>query len=142
MTRVDFYILPDEDEDRRQVYLCRLVDKAWRMGHRIWIHVPAGARADALDERLWTFSQGSFLPHERASEPTNDAACPVILGTGEPGDPRQLLVNEDDEVPPFFSRFERVAEVINQSPERKRTGRARYAFYRDRGYELHYHNVS
>lgn len=141
MTRVDFYILPDDDEDRRQVYLCRLVDKAWRMGHRVWVHVPAAGQAEALDERLWTFSQGSFLPHERAADQAFDDACPVILGAGEP-DERQLLVNEDAEVPPFFSRFDRVAEVINQSPERKQAGRTRYAFYRDRGYELHYHNVS
>ncbi|MEX1082421.1 MAG: DNA polymerase III subunit chi [Halofilum sp. (in: g-proteobacteria)] len=142
MTRVDFYILPDEDEDRRQVYLCRLVDKAWRMGHRTWIHVPAADHAEALDERLWTFSQGSFLPHERADAEAPDDACPIVLGTGDPRGERPLLVNEDAEVPPFFSRFERVAEVINQDPERKQAGRSRYAFYRDRGYELHYHKVS
>lgn len=142
MTRVDFYILPDADEDRRQVYMCRLADKAWRMGHRIWIHVPAAARAEMLDERLWTFSQGSFLPHERAEDGAIDSECPVILGAGEPDGERQLLINDAVEVPPFFSRFERVAEVINQDPESKTGGRARYAFYRDRGYELHYHNVS
>ena len=142
MTRVDFYILPDADEDRRQVYLCRLVEKAWRMGHRIWIHAPAAPRAEALDERLWTFSQSSFLPHERAEDGDVDGECPVILGAGEPTDERQLLVNEDAEVPSFFSRVARVAEVINQDAETKRHGRSRYAFYRDRGYELHYHNVS
>lgn len=140
MTRVDFYILPDDDEDRRQVYLCRLVDKAWRMGNRVWIHVPEDARAEALDERLWTFSEGSFLPHERSGEGADD--CPVILGGGDPDSARELLVNEDAEVPSFFSRFERVAEVINQDPESKSKGRARYAFYRDRGYELHHHEVS
>ncbi len=142
MTRVDFYILPDENEDRRQVYLCRLVDKAWRTGHRTWIHVPAADHAETLDERLWTFSQGSFLPHERVGQDAPDDACPVLLGDGDPCGERQLLVNEDVEVPPFFSRFDRVAEVINQNPERKQAGRTRYAFYRDRGYELHYHKVS
>lgn len=140
MTRVDFYILPDADEDRRQLYLCRLVDKAWRMGNRVWIHVPGDKRAEALDERLWTFSEGSFLPHERAADGASD--CPVILGEGDPDSARELLVNEDTEVPSFFSRFQRVAEVINQDPESKSQGRARYAFYRDRGYELHHHEVS
>lgn len=142
MTRVDFYILPDADEDRRRVYLCRLVDKAYRLGHRVWIHVPAPELASALDERLWTFSQGSFVPHERAEPGEPDERCPVLLGGAEPDAERQLLVNEGSEVPPFFSRFERVAEVINQADESRRHGRDRYAFYRDRGYELHHHRVS
>lgn len=143
MTRVDFYILPDTDEDRRQVYLCRLVDKAYRLGHHVWIHVPEASRAAALDDRLWSFNQGSFLPHERAGDDDADPDCPVVLGgPGEPDGARALLVNEDHEVPPFFARFERVAEVVNQDDETRRRGRERYAFYRDRGYELHYHKVS
>ncbi|MDZ7749811.1 MAG: DNA polymerase III subunit chi [Halofilum sp. (in: g-proteobacteria)] len=141
MTRVDFYILPDADEDRRQTYLCRLAEKAYRLGHRVWIHVPADDRAGALDDRLWTFSQGSFVPHERASDADPD--CPVVLAEGlEPGSDCELLINEDAEVPSFFSRFPRVAEVVNQNGEIRRRGRERYTFYRDRGYELHHHEVS
>ena len=141
MTRVDFYILPDADEARRQTYLCRLVDKAYRLGHRVWVHVPAGGRAEALDDRLWTFSQGSFVPHERSDG--EDPDCPIVLAAGqEPASDRDLLVNEAAEVPAFFSRFPRVAEIINQDAETRRLGRERYAFYRDRGYELHHHEVS
>ena len=141
MTRVDFYILPDADEERRQTYVCRLADKAYRTGHSVWIHVPGSGQAATLDDRLWTFSQGSFVPHERADAAAPD--CPVVLGEGiEPPADRYLLINEDVEVPEFFSRFPRVAEVINQEDAVRRRGRERYAFYRDRGYELHYHKVS
>ena len=142
MTRVDFYILPDADEARRQTYVCRVVDKAFRLGHRVWIHVPDPERARALDERLWTFRQDSFLPHERVTDGPADADCPVLLAASdEPDDTRELLVNEHAEVPAFFSRFARVAEFINHDPDVRRLGRERYAFYRDRGYELHYHKV-
>jgi len=142
MTRVDFYILPDDDEARRQAYLCRLVDKAYRLGHRVWVHVPDAGRAAALDDRMWTFRQDSFLPHERVADGNADPACPVIVaGDGEPDDGREMLVNEHAEVPAFFSRFERVAEIINHDAESRRLGRERYAFYRDRGYELHHHEV-
>lgn len=142
MTRVDFYILPDADEDRRQVYLCRLVEKAWRTGHRIWIHIPEPGRAAALDERLWTFSQGSFVPHERAGDEPADPSCPILLGGGEPDAERQLLVNEGTEVPACCERFHRIAEVVNQADKTRRPGRDRYAAYRDRGYELHHHRVN
>ncbi len=141
MTRVDFYILPDADETRRQTYVCRLVDKAYRLGHWVWIHTPTAEHAAALDERLWTFSQGSFVPHERAEGDEPD--CPVVLGEAiEPVRERQLLVNEGSEVPAWFDRFARVAEIVNQDEGVRRRSRERYAFYRDRGYELHHHRVS
>lgn len=138
MTRVDFYILSDADEDRREVCLCRVVDKAYRLGHRAWLHVPADARAAALDERLWTFSQQSFLPHDRVAN--DDGTSPVVIGDGrEPGDGYSLLVNEDSAVPSFYTRFERVAEFVDQSEETRRHGRANYAYYRQQGCELHVH---
>lgn len=141
MPRVDFYILPDDDEQRRQVYVCRLTEKAYRTGHRVWIHVPAAERASTLDDRLWTFSQGSFVPHERVGGEATD--CPVVLGDGDaPAADFDLLINEDAEVPAFFAGVGRIAEVINQDDETRRRGRARYAFYRDQGCELHYHRVS
>lgn len=140
MPRIDFYILPAADEDRRQSYLCRVVDKATRMGLRVWIHAPATAAA--IDDRLWTFSQGSFVAHELAASGA-DPDCPVLIGeTDEPGDGRDVLVNDGAEIPAFLERFERVAEVIDAEPERRRRGRERFRQYRERGYDLHHHEVS
>ncbi len=139
-TRIDFYILPDADEDRRQSYLCRLVEKATRMNLRVWIHAPT--TAVALDDRLWTFSQGSFVAHELAGNDA-DPDCPVLIGgMDEPGEGRDVLVNDSGEVPAFLERFERVAEVIDAEPERRQRGRERFRQYRERGYELHHHEVS
>jgi|AntRauTorcE11898_2_1112593.scaffolds.fasta_scaffold33677_3 DNA polymerase-3 subunit chi len=141
VTRVDFYILPDADEQRRQIYLCRIADKASRLGHRIWIHAPADQQAAALDERLWTFSQESFVAHDRSGGETALAA-PVVIGDGEaPDSDRALLINEDEEIPAFADRFARIAEIINQDDATRRRGRAHYAYYRDRGFELHYHRI-
>lgn len=141
MPRVDFYILSDTDEDRRQVYLCRVVDKAYRLGHRVWIHAPSQGHASALDERLWTFSQESFVAHDRAGGDLA-ATTPVVIGDGsEAGSDRVLLVNEDAEVPAFAERFERIAEVVNSDEGVRRRGRAHFQYYRDRGFELHYHRV-
>lgn len=141
MARVDFYILSDADEDRRQVYLCRVVDKAYRLGHRVWIHAPAEARAAALDERLWTFSQESFVAHDRAGS-DGAGTTPVIIGDGgEAGEERALLVNEDAEVPACAHRFARIAEIVNSDDAVRRRGRAHFQYYRDQGFELHYHRV-
>ena len=141
MPRVDFYILADGDEQRRIQYLCRLVDKAYRLGHRVWIRTPVPTHAAVLDERLWTFSQGSFVPHQRAGG-EGERACPVVIGE-QPGDgdERHLLINEGSEVPAFGDLFDRIAEVVNQDPETRAAGRARYARYRDAAYDLHHHQV-
>lgn len=139
MSRVDFYILPDDDEPRRQSYLCRLVDKATRKGLRVWIHAPGSAQA--LDERLWTFSQGSFVPHELAGRDA-DPDCPVLIAeSGEPGDEREVLINDGNEIPAFVSRFQRIAEVVNAEPGRRQSGRNRFRQYREQGHELHHHEV-
>jgi DNA polymerase-3 subunit chi len=44
-------------------------------------------------------------------------------------------------VPEFFSRYARVAEVVDANTERREQSRGRYRFYRDRGYKLNTHQV-
>lgn len=141
MPRVDFYILSDADEDRRQVYLCRVVDKAYRLGHRVWIHAPAEAHAAALDERLWTFSQESFVAHDRAGADGTGATRVVIGDSAEADEDRVLLVNEDTEVPASAHQFDRIAEIVNSDGPVRRRGRAHFQYYRDQGFELHYHRI-
>lgn len=139
MARVDFYILPDVDEQRRQSYLCRVVDKATREGLRVWVHAPDSARA--IDERLWSFSQGSFVPHEFAGDEA-DPECPVLIGSsGEPDDERDFLINDGEGVPSFLARFERIAEVVSADPESRKRAREHFRQYRDEGHELHHHEV-
>ncbi len=135
MTRVDFYIVEKPGDDRFGV-ACRLAQKAYEAGQRAHLHVADAAQATRLDELLWTFRQGSFIPHAVAGSPEAEAAPLVIGHGGEPDAPYQLLFNLAGDVPPFFSRFERVIEVIGDTPQEVSEGRERYRFYRDRGYPL------
>jgi DNA polymerase-3 subunit chi len=41
----------------------------------------------------------------------------------------------------FFSRFERVIEIVGCDDEDARLGRSRYSFYRDRGYALRHFDL-
>ena len=141
MTRVDFYILQQDDERGRPLLACRLADKAFRLGHKVYIHTDSESQTVQLDELLWTFSAGSFVPHAPFSEEAL-ASHPVLIGhDAEPHSHIDVLVNLAAEVPLFFSRFDRVAEIIGGDAEQKHSGRERYRFYRDRGYALETHNV-
>ncbi|RMG31125.1 MAG: DNA polymerase III subunit chi [Gammaproteobacteria bacterium] len=140
MTRIDFYILASDDPRQRLVTACRIAEKAWRQGMRVFLHAPE--QAQALDDLLWTFSSGSFVPHGLQDD--EDAPeQPVLVGTGgEPGpEHADVLINLSDEIPPFFTRFRRLAEVLHRSPPVLEQGRARFRHYRERGYELHTHNL-
>ena len=68
---------------------------------------------------------------------------PVVLSHAlEPTDREwDVLINMADDVPEFFSRYHRVAEVVDKETGRRDAGRERFRFYRERGYELHTHNV-
>lgn len=140
MTRVDFYILNSTGSEARLRFACRLVEKAWTRQHRVYIHTPDAPAANAVDMLLWTFRAGSFLPHQLSDTAPTD--CPVLIGHGnEPVANQGVLVNLDEEVPLFFSRFERVVEIINQDENVRQSGRNRFKFYRDRGYDLHSHTL-
>ena len=142
MTRIDFYILDSSNRQARSQLACRLVEKAYSLDHHVYIYTDDETQTEQLDNLLWTFRQGSFIPHERhAGE--NAPAAPILLGhQAAPENHNQVLINLHENVPMFFSRFERVVEIIDQDENVKQLGRERFKFYRDRGYDLHTHNVT
>jgi DNA polymerase-3 subunit chi len=139
MTQVDFYILDEDTGENRQHYACRLTDKAYRQGRKVYIHTNSPGETQILDRLLWTFRDQSFVPHG-ISGSADLETTPVIIGDQEP--PQQaddVLINLSPLVPSFFSRFQRVAEIVDQQEEVKRSSREHYQFYRDRGYPLNTH---
>ena len=142
MTRVDFYISPSHAAQARLQLACRIADKAYQQNCKIYIHTESEHEAKLLDDLLWTFKQGSFLPHGyHGSQEQND--CAIVIGHKQeaPEVNKDVLINLAPQVPLFFSQFERVAEMINENEDQKQHGRERYRFYRDRGYELNTHQL-
>lgn len=142
MTRVDFYVLPDASATGRERFACRLADIAYRRGQRVYVYAQSKDQAQTLDNLLWTFQAGSFVPHGLHPSET-EAETPVLVGhDGVPDSGHDVLINLAEAVPNFFSRYERVAELINQEPAGKHAGRERFRFYRDRGYALETHTLA
>ena len=140
MTQVDFYILQDEAARARPLLTCRLTEKAWKQGHRVYINTDTQQQVGELDDLLWTFRAGSFIPHAVYTEA--DRELPVALGHAlEPDGFDDVLVNLANEVPPYFSRFDRVAELVGADAEQRAAARDRYRYYQDRGYTLNTHKL-
>ena len=141
MTQVDFYLIGEANQDSRERIACRLIDKAYKMGRNIYVYVDNETEARQLDQTLWTFSAGSFIPHElNSGQETMDTT--VCIGHQEPPEEfADVLVSLSPEIPAFFSRFERVAEVVGATEPEKQQARDRFRFYRDRGYQLQTHKL-
>lgn len=142
MTRVDFYVLRQGAEGNRYTLACRLVEKAFQQSRRVFIHTASEEVSLHMDRLLWTFRQGSFIPHGMLHR-SDAALTPVLIGhQSDPGEEHDVLVNLSDQVPPFFSRFERLLEPLDQAVESLAAGRERFRYYRERGYPIEHHDIA
>jgi DNA polymerase-3 subunit chi len=138
MTQIDFYI---QAESRLQV-ACTLAAKALSRGVRMMILTANGEATEQVDRLLWTSPPIGFLPHCRAQHRLA-AVTPIILDhVAEPVVHEHILVNLRDEAPPHFSRFERLMEIVTREESDRERARARFRFYRERGYEIRTHDLS
>jgi len=138
MTQVDFYILQDVEIDARHRFACRLVSKAVSSGSTVVLYTTDQATAEKVDAMLWRYPESRFIPHGMTETPAAGNA-PVLIAWQDPQQYRGVLVNLTDQVPAFFPRFERLAEIVVDANRDR--GRENYRYYRERGYPLLHHEL-
>ncbi|MET3999985.1 DNA polymerase III subunit chi [Marinobacterium sp. MBR-109] len=135
MSRADYYILPDTEPESRAAFLCRLCEKILGLGMRVFISTEHEAAARQLDQQLWTARPQSFVPHTLLN---GQPDSPIEIGWGEQlPDHREVFVNLSNRLPDTAFEFERIVEVVIQTPDVLAATRDNYARCRDRGLELH-----
>jgi len=140
--RVDFYLLETEEPDVLWLLACRLIEKAHNRGHRVFVYCNHQQEAEKLDELLWTFKDDSFIPHNLLGEGP-EPPPPVQIGFDkEPRGFNDILINMAASIPNFFTRFQRVMELVPASEEAKIISREHYRYYRQQGSQLHIHNMT
>jgi DNA polymerase-3 subunit chi len=139
LTSIDFYF---NAGDRLEV-ACRLAGKALQQKKRVLIYAPQPELAQRIDRMLWTAPAVAFIPHCAAHDPLA-ADTPVLIATDDavPAAACEVLLNLSAECPPFFERHERLLEIVAQEDEERLAGRARFKFYRDRGYQIRNHDLA
>lgn len=137
--QVDFYVLQSANPMDRDKFTCRLAQKAFRQGHKIFIHTRDDMSARKIDDLLWTFHDTSFVPHALMGEAH---AAPIIIGYQDhPEQYDDILINLADEVPTFYDRFKRIIEVVCGEPTIKKLSRAHYRFYQEHDCPLKSHDI-
>lgn len=141
LIRVDFYLLNTNEPEAIWLVVCRLLEKAYQRGHRVFVYCDNQNDAEHLDELLWTYKDDSFIPHNLQGEGP-EPPPPVQIGFGpEPRGFNDILINMSTTIPAYFSRFRRVMEVVASSEAAKKISRAHYREYRAKHCELHTHNI-
>jgi DNA polymerase III subunit chi len=138
MTRIDFY---SNAESKLQV-ACQLVAKAFREQLPVVVYAPDQNTARGFDKMLWTYQAIGFVPHCLAGDALSPETPVVIAVDDSESTHYRVLLNLHEESPPAFSRFERLIEVVGPDEEDRQRARTRFRFYRDRGYEIHHHDLT
>jgi len=141
MARVDFYILATAGEPSRRQFACRLAEKAYRLEHSVRILAADRATAEQLDELLWTWRDGSFVPHEvleRGAVPQ----APVTISCLEAEEATSdLLINLSGALPAQPDKFSRIAEIVTTDDAQRHLSRQIFSQYREQGHTLETHKL-
>ena len=139
--RVDFYLLASDQPDAKWLVACRLLEKAYIRGHRVFVYCDNKQDAEHLDELLWTFRDDSFIPHNLQGEGP-EPPPPVQIGYDkEPRGFNDILLNMANSIPLFYGKFKRVMELVTNIEAEKELSRLHYKEYRSQKCELHTHHI-
>ena len=121
---------------------CALLTGAYAKKKPVLVYALESTVASNIDRTLWTHSALGFVPHCRADSPLAPETPILITDTLENIPQDERLMNLSREIPPGFSRFESLIEVVGQEEDDRSAARDRVKFYKDRGYEVRYFDLS
>ncbi|WP_434515634.1 DNA polymerase III subunit chi [Dechloromonas sp. ARDL1] len=138
MTQVFFY----HGSSDRIAAACALLSGAYAKKKPMLVYATEPEVAGSIDRMLWTHSALSFVPHCRADSPLA-AETPILITDNLDSIAQdERLMNLSRDIPPGFSRFESLIEVVGQDEDDRSAARDRVKFYKDRGYEVRYFDLS
>ena len=142
MPAIDFYILPTDSESERLRFACKLAEKAYHNGQKAYIVTGSEALSKKLDDLLWTFRAGSFIPHQinTGAKPATDNM--ILIGTASgPAPWSETIINLAEHPPDNQEHVRRILEILDASDSCKQAGRSRYRHYQQLNQTITVHNM-
>lgn len=121
--------------EEQPLAVCRWVERFYDQGRRVQVLAGSSAAAQNLDHLLWTFAQGSFIPHRMGATSAEGVAVEPVIITLEaiPVDGAAVLVCDGLPHFEFLLRFEWVVHfVLLDDPEKRQYSRSLWQQLRDR----------
>lgn len=138
-TGVVFYVLREPSERAVDTLTCKVVETAWRRGLKVLIVGRDVEHCGLLDDLLWTFSQGSFIPHAVGDDP--DVPVRIAESVSPARERCDVIVSRHpDPVAESFHHL-RIADIIGASEAERQQARRRFRYYRDHGFAPETHHL-
>lgn len=138
MTQVFFY----HGASDRLAAACALISGAWVKRRPILIYAPDAPVADGLDRMLWTHAQLSFIPHCRANSPLASETPILIADRLDTPAQDERLMNLSRSIPPGYTRFQNLVEVVGQDEDDRLAARERVRQYKEQGCTVQYFDLT
>jgi DNA polymerase III subunit chi len=138
MTKIEFYT----GVANPIVAAHKLALKVYAAKRKLRIATDDAQATEQLDRLLWEQPEDAFIPHVRLTSPLRDET-PVVIDEATTHDGHaDVLISLCATPPSYFARFERLIEIVGKAPELAETGRARWQFYKERGYAMTHTDLS
>lgn len=140
MAEAVFYVLATQSAQERLLFACRLIEKIYRTGQFCQVLTDTPQQSRYLDDLLWTFRAGSFIPHQVSTGGQAPQVLPqVLISTFDQAQAgSKTVLNLSSQCP----TAERIIEILDDNEATKAAGRARYRQYQVMGMEMKTHNIS
>jgi DNA polymerase-3 subunit chi len=140
MTEVSFYLLPTESLQDRVLFACKLIEKAYRNSCFCYVMTDDDTHSQLIDDLLWTFRAGSFIPHQQFTGELPTTEKVVLIGSlPAPENWQHTLFNLSAHYPDLGPKTERILEILDNSESTKVAGRDRYRRYQQSGMTVTMH---
>lgn len=137
MATIQFYHLTTTPLERA---LPKLLEKAYGANMRALVVAPSDERAEQLNQLLWSYDPGSFLPHGSMKEPSPEAQ-PILLtaNSAENKNGATALFITNGAMPAEHHQYERILDIFDgNDAQAVENARVRWASYKTAGHTLTY----
>ncbi len=142
MPEISFYVIGTESLQDRNLFACKLLEKAYRSDSFPYVLTDNDEQNRRLDDLLWTFRAGSFIPHQQFSGDLPELERVILISHQQPPQAwRKVVINLSSNCPHDFQSVERILEILDNSEDSKILGRNRYRQYQQAGYEITTHKL-
>jgi len=143
MPEISFYVLPSESAEQRLLFACKLLEKAYRSGYFCYVLTDSPEQSQRMDDLLWSFRAGSFVPHGIFDGTAPDLKASILIGTlAAPALWQDSLLNLSAQAPDNFQNANRLLEILDNSETCLSAGRQRYKLYKQAGFSPQSHTIA
>lgn len=134
-TKIDFYLTQTKDFINSFPFVCQLIEKIYLQGFELLTNLQSKKEAEQLDERLWTFSKTSFIPHQIQNNEQ------IFIGKSAQPNADALILNCVVANDPNTKMNKRLLQIIPNDPNLLQVARQHYRFYQSQGYQISTHQI-